>query len=318
MTLCSFHVSAQQYQFNFNLGQVDPEIYADVIQHMSDGDYKKADKALKKLPKQYQKEAEYYAIEGHLSVLMLTNASTIRMPFLIKGAIKSYEQALSIRPDYEEVLFVIANLYFATPSMFGGDLDKGNAALATLYEIGSDQVYAVEASRALVLEKPKEERDAAFLAWVQADPGAFGPSFNWLALLINEADYVTALERLQAFDHYFDHFHPDRRVWEEEGRPTEKDYETYTAQRIQVYYQWLKFAAESGTELDRGRAAGLMLLDWNAGPNAKGVGVYFTHARLAQVYHHLGNNSDKNKHKKVAEQLGKKDRELKKLLKTIP
>lgn len=288
--------------------QIDtlPDELQQVMAMASEGRLKEAENELKSLRSTFGHTADYYFIKGSLAPFKLAEASVVRAPFIARGMRKDWEKAVEIDLNHELASFSLALFYGAAPGLIGGDKDKAAAILAHLQGLDSPWQYPLRANLSLAQEATLAEVKAAHLEWIEYAPEETSPRFNFAAYLINEGDYEEGAVQLAELDS----------LLQSSLEQAEQDTKAGVAQELlRVDYQWGKLAAESGTYLATGRERLMALITTEQLP--EGIGMGFVHARLAQVFQHLGEPALVAEHRSAAELLASGDTNLTGLIKKL-
>lgn len=268
-----------------------PEQFSPVLQLLSAGDTKKAEKMLQNMRAEYGHTPDYYYVLGQVSAFKIEKAAKIRAPFLASNMRKNWEKALEIEPNHELTLVSLALFYSLAPSIIGGGSEKAQVLLHRLQHIGSPYQYSVQVVWLTSQEAKQEEITAAYLAWIDNEPQSISPRFNLAVYLIAEGAYQQGAEQLQ---------HLDTLLQQTEPVPADE--------QVKVDYQWGKLAAESGDFLAQGRDRLLHLLTTETTPENISLG--FAHVRLAKIFLHLNQPEQAAYHKAAAQTYAKDDKNL--------
>lgn len=306
--------------------QVDtlPDELQQVMVMASEGQLKEAEDELKSLRSTFGHTADYYFIKGSLAPFKLAEASVVRAPFIARRMRKDWEKAVEIDPNHELASFSLALFYGAAPGIVGGDTEKAAAILAHLQGLDSPWQYPLKANLAFAQEASLDEVKAAHLEWIEFAPKEISPRFNLATFLINKEDYEAGAMQLAQLDELLQtlraHAELEAEPEPEPEQNAEQDAEQNTneevaSNQLKVDYQWGKLAAESGTHLELGKERLQALISNEQLP--EGIGIGFVHARLAQVFQHIGEPALVAEHRSAAELLASGDTNLTGLIKKL-
>lgn len=297
--------------------QIDtlPDELRQVMAMASEGRLKEAEDELKSLRSTFGHTADYYFIKGSLAPFKLAEASVVRAPFIARGMRKDWEKAVEIDPNHELASFSLALFYGAAPGLIGGDKDKAAAILAHLQALDSPWQYPLKANLAFAQEASLDVVKAAHFEWIEFAPKEIPPRFNLATYLINHEDYEAGAVQLTQLDELLQTLGVSLERDAEEQETARNTSEEIAAYQLKVDYQWGKLAAESGTHLATGRERLMALITTEQLP--EGIGMGFVHARLAQVFQHLGEPALVAEHRTAAELLASGDTNLTGLIKKL-
>ncbi|WP_194756375.1 tetratricopeptide repeat protein [Aliidiomarina indica] len=262
-------------------------------------DVKAAERALSSLRRSHGNTADYHFLDGQITMLKLSDASVIRMPFIARGMRRSWERAVEIDPTHDVSLFSLAMYYAAAPSIVGGDNDKALALYRQLKALESGWQYPLHVTLLVNNEAEHDEVEAAFERWFEAYPELISARMNYVFMRNNEDDRSSVYAQLQIIDQLI----------------VEYPEQVTDEQRSQVDYQWGKMAAESGIALEEGKTRLVALLDEDRIPENIREG--FLHARLSAIYQQLGEQDNAKRHYARAQHFARDDSDLQELLKRL-
>lgn len=261
--------AAQAQQVNIGMDTID-DVFSPVIEALAENDHKAADRELKKLRRSMNDSGDYHFLAGMITVLSMNDASAIRLPFLARRMRNQWNEALEKDPNHQLAHLSLLQFHANAPGLVGGDSDKVGEHAARLHELNSPFRFQADITLA-TLANDKETEEAAWLALFAAQPNNLSVRFNYIAQRINNAEYAAALTQMHAVLAAID----------------SSDEEQQKLQ-AQVYYQWGKLAAESGTELESGAEYLQLLLAENRVPEGMQPG--WAKYRLAQIFLHQSNH----------------------------
>lgn len=268
--------TAQAQQVHIGMDTID-EVFSPVIAALTENDHKAADRELKKLRRSMSDSGDYHFLAGMITLLSMNDASAIRLPFLARRMRNQWNEALEKEPNHELAHLSLLQFHANAPGLVGGDSDKVGEHAARLHELNS--TFRLQADIVLAtLAEDTEAEEAAWLALFAGQPENLSARFNYIAERINDTEYAAALTQIHAVLAVLD--------TSDEAQQKLQD---------QVYYQWGKLAAESGTELEHGANYLQLLLTENRVPEGMQPG--WAKYRLAQIFLH------QNKYEAAAEML---------------